>query len=210
MKWFPFLSLPVIGIFVSGCDAINRPISSGDFDPLNAPGSGANHVNVVDANNNTFKPGQFVKTAMDNAAFFKQRPKGDADADRLLHSNMPMKVISSDGSYLKVELDSGEVGYIPSVMVVDQSAVETPMSGATQVAPLPPGASPKDPVPASGTPAEAIPTSIDPEAPATAPPATEPKKDAPAEGAPTPSATDDGPKKAPRRSSAVTSRAVAS
>lgn len=172
MKLLPFLSVPVLGVFLAGCDAINRPLGSGgDFDPLNAPGGGT-HVNVVDANSNSFRPGQFVKTAMDNAAFFKQRPKGDADADRLLKANTPMKVVSTDGSYLKVELDSGEVGYVPSVMVVDQAAVDVPMNGAMQVAPLPQGATPKDPVPAAGTPAEGvIPTTIDPEAPSSAAPA---------------------------------------
>ena len=205
MKLLPILSVPVLGVFLTACDTINRPLGgSGDFDPLNAPGGGT-HANVVDANSNSFHPGQFVKTAMDNAAFFKQRPKGDADADRLLKANTPMKVVSTDGSYIKVELDSGEVGYVPSVMAVDQSSVDTPMSGAMQVAPLPPGATPKDPVPESGTPSEgAIPTSIDPEAPATAP-----KKDAPADAAPTGAEVNPAPKKALKNSSSPASKPTA-
>ena len=59
---------------------------------------------------------------MDNTAFFKNRPKGDADADKLLVRGTSMKVISTADSYVKVELDSGEVGFVPSVMLEDPNA----------------------------------------------------------------------------------------
>ena len=41
-----------------------------------------------------FAAGQFVRAVMDNTAFFKERPKGDADADKLLARGTSMKVIS--------------------------------------------------------------------------------------------------------------------
>ncbi len=59
---------------------------------------------------------------MDSTAFFTKRPRGDADADKLLARDTNMKVVSTDSSYVKVELDSGEVGFVPTVMVEDPSA----------------------------------------------------------------------------------------
>jgi hypothetical protein len=84
----------------------------------------------------SFKPGQFVRATIDNTAFFSKRPKGDGDADKLLARDTQMKVISSDSSYVKVELDSGEVGFVPTVMVNDPSSVAAaPGSNAVQVYP---------------------------------------------------------------------------
>ncbi len=110
-----------------------------------------------------------------------------------------MKVISTGESYVKVELDSGEVGWVPTVMVEDPNAAP-----ASQ--PLPyPGANPGEyqvypplggfgaPVPPT-SPAElppegAIPTVIDPEAPAVSepvPPVTVPGDVSAAPGVPAP------------------------
>lgn len=108
---------------------------------------------------------------MDNTAFFKTRPKGDADADKVLKRDTSMKVISVSGSYLKVELDSGEVGFVPSVMVEDPNAapgVVTPMPGEFQVyPPMPSGLGEPLPIidPAAMPPEGAIPAVIDPDAP---------------------------------------------
>lgn len=112
---------------------------------------------------------------MDNTAFFKVRPKGDADPDKLLKHNTSMKVITSSESYVKVELDSGEVGFVPTVMLENPNApVVPPMTGAGQYQvypPLPGGGMTGvgEPLPAfdpKGLPPEgAIPTVIDPEAP---------------------------------------------
>ena len=71
-----------------------------------------------------FSAGQFVRACVDNTAFYLKRPKGDADADKLLRRGASMKVISASGDYLKVELDSGEVGFVPPVMV-EGSAIAT-------------------------------------------------------------------------------------
>lgn len=157
-----FLILPIVSVALASCD-MGGSLSSGSFDPLDPAGGGGQTPPLVDGG---YKPGEFVKTSMHNAAFFKERPKGDADADKLLSANTPMKVISSDGSYLKVELDSGEIGYIPAVMVIDQSGSATTdpyADGAVQVWPLPPsqldsGLGPEDPA------VPKIPTGIDPDA----------------------------------------------
>lgn len=133
-----------VALILSACNS-GQPLQSGsDFDPLVAPGM--NRSGLATAKANGMKKGTFVHTIMDNAAFFKQRPKGNADADRLLKSNTEMKVISDDQSYVKVELNSGEIGFVPTVQVSDETAAAPMPSvmpitspGAVQVYPRMPG-----------------------------------------------------------------------
>lgn len=119
MKYIPALSASV-ALALVGCESMNAPLTqSGSFDPL-APAGGRTRTET--SAGASFKPGQFVRAIIDNTAFFSKRPKGDADADKLLPRETQMKVISADASYVKVELDSGEVGFVPSVMVHDPNA----------------------------------------------------------------------------------------
>ena len=159
MKGYPVV-LSTLALVLVSCET-GELTTGGDFDPLTAPGSGRS-ARVVQTG---LQPGSFVRTSIDNAAFFNKRPKGDADADRQLPANTEMKVISDDGSFVKVELNSGEVGYVPSVLVSDQSAaaaVPTLSPDAIQVYPAIPGSLPPG-LPADGTPT--IPPVIDPDAP---------------------------------------------
>lgn len=181
MKCTPALSaFAALGLVA--CDTMNAPITSGDFDPLGPPGGNVG-PGVVAASG--FKAGQFVRASLDNTAFFKVRPKGDADADKLLTRGTSMKVISNAASYVKVELDSGEVGFVPSVMLEDPNAVTVaPIAGPGeyQIYPPLPGSGIGEPLPIidpTGLPPEgAIPTVIDPDAPAITPvPAVTPTTD---------------------------------
>ena len=187
MKRVPVISAAAV-LLLAGCETFNQPISGGDFDPLRPPGGNIN------LNTNTaplFKAGQFVRAAMDNTAFFKNRPKGEADADKLLPRGTSMKVISISDSYVKVELDSGEVGFVPAIMVEDpNAAVALPPANPNEIQVYPPLGGFGEPiptVPAGEAPPEgAIPTVIDPEAPAPGnpvPPATTPSDTFPAPAA---------------------------
>lgn len=167
MKCAPVITAMAVMGLVS-CENMTGPITSGDFDPLRPPGGNIVTVSSVGSN---FTAGQFVRTAMDNTAFFKSRPKDNAEADKLLPRNTSMKVISTSGSYLKVELDSGDIGFVPAVMVEDpkrSQAPATPLGGEIQVyPPIQTGIGEPLPVidPASQPPEGAIPTVIDPDAP---------------------------------------------
>lgn len=172
----------VIAMGLTACDPMTGPVTSGDFDPLRPPGSGSNLSSAVGP---AFSAGQFVRTSMDNVAFFRNRPKGDADADKLLPFGVSMKVISTSDSYVKVELDSGEVGYVPSLMLEDPNAASSiPVVNPNEYQVYPPVGDFAVPLPAV-TPAEqppggAIPTVIDPEAPvAEPPPVTVPNSEVP-------------------------------
>jgi hypothetical protein len=168
MKCIPALSTLAV-LSLAACDTMTGPVTSGGYDPLLPAGSGNTRTPSMGA---TFSAGQFVRASMDNTAFFKDRPNGDADADKLLKRDTSMKVISTSGSYVKVELDSGEIGFIPSVMLEDPNAAQktlTAAPGEYQVYPPLPGTGAGEPLPVidpAGMPPEgAIPTVIDPDAP---------------------------------------------
>jgi hypothetical protein len=165
-----FTAIAILGLV--SCDTMTSPITSGDFDPLRPAGGSGSGPSL--STGPSYKAGQFVRAALDNTAFYKTRPRGDANADKLLKRGTSMKVISTSSSYLKVELDSGDIGFVPMVMIEDSTAaaaqpltssareyqVYPPLPGSGAIQPLPPS----DP---SGLPPEgAIPTIIDPEAPA--------------------------------------------
>lgn len=170
-----FFALPASLILaLSACDSMTGPIDGGDFDPLRAPGRGSR---AAGAEGSLFSAGQFVRAAIDNTAFFKRKPNGDADADRVLPRGTSMKVISLSGSYVKVELDSGEVGFVPAVMLEDpRISTEMPatLPGESQVFPVLPDDGLGNPLPTidpSGLPPEgSIPQVIDPDAPAASTP----------------------------------------
>ena len=126
-------------------------------------------------------PGKIAAINTDNAAFFSKKPKGNANPDKLLRYGTRVKVVSVEGSYLKVELDDGAVGYVPAMMVEDPNAQPSPnavqvypppQGGAVPIVPLTPG-TPGAPGTTPGTtpvpgPTD-VPEVIDPDAPASTP-----------------------------------------
>lgn len=154
------------------CETMNAPLTSGgSFDPLAPPGGGVKQVNS--SFGPALSPGQFVTASIPNTAFYKNKPKGSEDADKLIALGTNLKIVSNDGAYVKVELDSGEVGWVPSVMVASSTPELTPIDGAYQVYPPLPDTGALEPLPVidlGGLPPEgAIPTIIDPDAPIPAP-----------------------------------------
>ncbi|MEK6232186.1 MAG: hypothetical protein N2A42_10055 [Luteolibacter sp.] len=166
-----FLTLGIVpaALALASCESMNRPISSGSFDPLAPPGSGS-QIGLSNYGPD-LSPGTFVTANIPNTAFYKNKPKGNEDADKLLDQGTNMKIVSADTNHVKVELDSGEVGWVPSVMVASpNTAAQTyPVDGTYQIYPPLPGDGAIEPLPvidANGLPPEgAIPTIIDPDAP---------------------------------------------
>jgi hypothetical protein len=186
------LASGVAAIGLVACNTSNGPTDFGMADPLRAPGINAS---TTSTDTEGFSAGQFVRATVDNTAFYLKRPKGDVDADKLLRRGTSMKVISTSGNYLKVELDSGEVGFVPPVMVEDtagaNSSTGTLPSNPNEIQlypPLPSSTQPLPPVaPGEQPPAGAIPTVIDPDAPspASAPPISAPDQTPPNPAPPT-------------------------
>lgn len=161
---------------MAACNTMNSPVTSSSFDPLRPPGTSLQPASA--SFGPELSPGQFVSANIPNTAFFKNKPKGSEDADKVIALGTQMKIIEMDSNYVKVELDSGEVGYVPSVMVssADMTANMTtpdllPLDGAYQVYPPLPGGYPTEPLPVidpGGLPPDgSIPAIIDPDAPVT-------------------------------------------
>jgi len=90
----------LLGLLLGGC----QPIHRGSVD---GPGGGAAAAGEL-------RPGQFVRTVIDNAAFFRNRPLQEGSADMLLQLHTAMRLIQTDPMYSKVELDDGRVGFVPT------------------------------------------------------------------------------------------------
>lgn len=100
---------------------LQEPITS-DYNPLDGPSAPSVRNKSFQPTGPSYKPGQWVETAMPNATFFRKIPAGNATADQVLTRGIPLKVISTKGSYLKVELEGGSVGYVPTIMVAEPSS----------------------------------------------------------------------------------------
>ncbi|MFT6181080.1 MAG: hypothetical protein ACJAQT_001016 [Akkermansiaceae bacterium] len=148
------LTLGGLAFALASCGSFknfNQPISNGgDFDPLSSPGSNSRKRSAVVAPTSpSYKPGQWVETSMPNSTFFRLIPKGNARADMVLAAGTDLKVVSSKGTYVKVELDSGEVGYVPEIMVIERSSanavpVSSPLSPVPEFGSVPPPVDPSD------------------------------------------------------------------
>lgn len=187
----PVLCIPALGLLLVGCEP-GAPINS-SFDPLDAAGGFGAQTNVIDTG---YRAGEFVTAVMDNTGFYKSRPDGEANADKLLKANTSMKVISDDGSFVKVELDTGELGYVSTVQVMGENeGANLPPGSEVQVWPPVDGG----PIPVVD-PSEAdpnvpvVPTDIDPDAPINEPilPDITPEDDPAVEIPPLPDPVEDG------------------
>ncbi len=124
MKAKLLLAAP-FALALTACDPTGASFDSSGIDPLRPP---AGNVDTTDYGN-ALRPGEFVSAAIDNTAFYKVKPKEDQAADKLLAQGTPMKIVDLSGSYTKVELDSGEVGFVPTVMISTGPSDVPPLDG---------------------------------------------------------------------------------
>lgn len=174
---------------------MNEPLGDGaEINPLDLPGSlRAKRKSVApDSLGSAFVAGDYVETSVPNAPFFSKFPGTGAAPTKVLAQGMVLRVVASEGAYLKIQNESGEEGYIANVMVVPQGLL---VGGAPlpDLPPVGPGEVPA--VPMEDAPEPEIsglepPISVDPSAPAppVAPPIPAdpdaPAVDKPADGAP--------------------------
>ena len=114
---------------ISACNPSGAPLDTTGIDPLRPP---AGNVERTDFGNE-LRPGAFVSAAINNTAFYMAKPKEDQAADKLLSQGTPMKVVALSGSFTKVELDSGEVGFVPTVMISTGDDTLAPLDGLGDV-----------------------------------------------------------------------------
>ncbi|MBK1831267.1 hypothetical protein JIN77_11050 [Verrucomicrobiaceae bacterium R5-34] len=153
---------------------MNKPLDGGDLsNPLDPPGSGIGIATTSDPYGPTFTAGTFLQTVSPQTAFFTSFPKQETQPAKTLPDFTDVKVISTKGSYVKVEVvDTGEVGYVPSVMLGEKrSPNEVPVTPGAGEVEVTPGIAP-DPVGSDPSPSLDIPGGVapDPEVPGIKPP----------------------------------------
>lgn len=127
MKAKLLLAAP-FALVLTACDPTGSTLDTTGIDPLRPP---AGNVDTTDYGTLP-RPGEFVSAAINNTAFYKAKPKEDQAADKLLAQGTPMKIVSLSGSYTKVELDSGEVGFVPTAMISTGEGELSPLDGGVE------------------------------------------------------------------------------
>ena len=117
---------------------MNAPLSGDGYNPLDPPGRVSN--SQQDPYSVAFAPGSFLQTVSPTTSFFNKFPGIEDQPNKVLPDYTDVKIISTKGSYIKVEVvDTGEVGYVPSIMLGDKRSPNeipvTPGVGEIQVAP---------------------------------------------------------------------------
>jgi hypothetical protein len=84
----------------------------------------------LDAYGPDFTPGSYLQTINPSSPFFMSYPRIEDQPYKLLPDSTEVKVVSLKGSYAKVEVVlSGEVGYVPSIMLGEKrSPNEVPLT----------------------------------------------------------------------------------
>lgn len=117
MKHIVVFPLSSLALMLVSCD-FNQPLPNhGAYDSLNSPGAGDQYGSAR-SYGSLFTPGAFLQTTSSVTAFYSRFPQDLEQPNKTLPNNTEVKVISSKGNYVKVEvMITGDVGYIPAVML---------------------------------------------------------------------------------------------
>ncbi|MBK1832885.1 hypothetical protein [Roseibacillus ishigakijimensis] len=132
-KWLTLAAASALVSCGQITSSLQEPISS-EYSPLDGPNSPRVRSQSFQQTGPSYDAGEWVETSVPNATFFNKIPKGSATADKVLALGSPLKVVSTKGTYLKVELEGGSVGYVPAIMVAEP----TNSSDSTPFLPPPP------------------------------------------------------------------------
>lgn len=127
-----FLLAAPFALAITACNPNSSTLGLSGIDPLRPPSSGVDKTSY----GTELRPGQFVTAVINNTAFYKNKPKEDQSADSLLAQGTPMKIVALSGGFTKVELDSGEVGFVPTAMISTGQGELTPLDGAIDEQPI--------------------------------------------------------------------------
>ena len=120
----------VSNTYKSAVSKINQPISNSGYNPLDRPGKRSNGSTLDDVNTasqsqvNTndygFNNGDIVEVVIPNTALFAKVPKAGDRYKKVLKVGATLRVVGGEKDFIKVVTESGETGYVSSVMVVTQ------------------------------------------------------------------------------------------
>ena len=107
----------ILVVLLSSCGGFR---STGNYDssmnPLDSPGSERRGAAGEDSSG--YAPGSYVEVTDVNGGLYFRFPGADSQPDeKMLALGTPLKVLNERGSYLRVETASGQIGYVPTIMV---------------------------------------------------------------------------------------------
>ena len=144
-KWIHLPPVLVLALSIGACQPIER-----DPDGHDQP-------------KRILQAGHFARTMIDNTSFFRQLPLSGGQADLLLQRHTSVRIIKLDPGYSKVELDSGEIGFVQTAML-EPMPVRKPDGGPDGPAVEDSKPDILDPIPPTGPGMpEVLPPTIDPE-----------------------------------------------
>lgn len=132
-----------MAVVVSSCGQFGS-LNNKNFDPATNPLDSPGSQRRLQATTQKFTPGTWVKVIDSNAGLFSRVPDGNDQPLEQLPIGSELKVVGNSGSYVKVETESGDIGYVPEIMVADPAALieeELPF-----IDPIQPGPPPVDPI----------------------------------------------------------------
>ena len=144
--------IPLCGIAIALLSSCGGFRSNGNYDssmsPLDSPGS--QRRGAADEDSSGFAPGSYVEVTDVNAGLYFRFPGADRQPDETLALGTPLKVINERGSYLRVETASGQIGFVPTIMVSNSVSSQGVVVPEGTIVPATPG-DPADP-PSLGNP----------------------------------------------------------
>ena len=138
--------IPLCGIAIVLLSSCGGFRSNGNYDssmnPLDSPGS--QRRGAADEDSSGFAPGSYVEVTDVNAGLYFRFPGADRQPDETLALGTPLKVINERGSYLRVETASGQIGFVPTIMVSNSVSSQGVVVPEGTIVPATPG-DPADP-----------------------------------------------------------------
>lgn len=134
-----------LGVVLASCnggllDQVHQPLPGGG-NALDPPGyQESKPLEIVEPTGPTYSSGQWVETSVSSAAIYERFPKTGDQPVQTLAQGTPLKVVSTQGTYAKVEMESGAIGYVPTIMIAEKASPnEIPIvpTGPTDVLPGP-------------------------------------------------------------------------
>ncbi|MFP6876941.1 MAG: SH3 domain-containing protein [Roseibacillus sp.] len=113
------LQIPLMGamaVMVSSCGGLATSPNSQNFDPSIDPLDSPGRRTTKDTEPK-YTPGSYLEVTDTNAVLYRRYPRGNAQPDQNLAMGTQLKVLGEQGSYVKVETEGGQIGFVPAIMV---------------------------------------------------------------------------------------------
>ena len=161
------LGASVAFVSCGALDKLNQPINKTGFNPLDKVGmkssGGTSADALVNSNDHGFNNGDIVEVVIPNTALFAKVPQAGDRYTKVLTVGDTLRVIGGEKDFIKIITETGEIGFVSSVMVVTQGfltntgpidpnvtvvgANETPIVPDVAPDPIVPGIGSPDPAP---------------------------------------------------------------